>query len=370
MATFLELECKGVEHEKFNLGFLLKVSKFSKKITFIAGHSHIEVIREQIPNDLIKKINFISINIPEKHYKINSILKYYKIFQSLKHKIDFNENVFMLSFFSWDLLAIKFFLASERIKVKSLFFVCHGALENLIILKSISGIKRYLKPKNLHVFFLSMVIKNFNSKRFTYLFLSKHIENNFNKSKRLINTIPHKTIDLPYYFDLIKSKSPSKDFCYGTIGKGDLGMTKSLLEKRKNLKFKIVRSIASKEFIQYKNCIFFDQNTRLSREKIRKEVEEVDFLLFFYPENHYQLSVSGALYDAINYLKPIIFLRNSCISYYNDTYNIGIECESLEEMISIIDSKVELEKNHSIFSKNMEKLKLKLNNDDISLLWD
>ena len=32
MATFLELECKGVEHEKFNLGFLLKVSKFSKKI--------------------------------------------------------------------------------------------------------------------------------------------------------------------------------------------------------------------------------------------------------------------------------------------------------------------------------------------------
>lgn len=370
MATFLELECKGVEHEKFNLGFLLKVSKFSKKITFIAGHSHVEVIREQIPNDLIKKINFISIDIPEKHYKINSILKYYKIFQSLKHKIDFNENIFMLSFFSWNLLALKIFLASETIKVKSIFFICHGFLENLVALRSFKGIKSYLKPKNIHVFFSLWVLKFFNRKFFTYVFLSKHIEINFQNSLELKNSILYKTIDLPYLFDPIKPERPSKDFCFGTIGKGDLVMTKKLLEERQNLKFKIVRSITSKEFIQYKNCIFFDQNTRLSREKIRKEVEEVDYLLFFYPKGSYQLSVSGALYDAINYLKPIIFLRNSCMSYYNDTYNIGIECENLEEMISIIDSKVELEKNHSIFSKNMEKLKLKLNNDDISLLWD
>ena len=369
MAILIELECRGIGHEKINLGFIQKILNFSERVIFIADKSHTEIISNQLPADLKKRVNFISVKIPDKHYKLSSVIKYYKIFQSLKGKIDYNDNIFMLSFFSWNLLALKFFLIYEKIKIKSLFLVCHGFLEFLIELRSFKGIKRYLKPKNIHVFFSRCAMKFFNRESFTYVFLSKHIETNFKNSRILKNSILYKTIDLPYFFDPFKAETSFKDLCFGTIGKGNLVMTKKLLEEREFLKFKIISSISSNDFIRFNNCTFFNQSSRLTRNKIAQEVKEVNYLLFFYPERSYQLSVSGALYDAINYLKPIIFFKNSCLSYYNNIYNIGIECENLEEMISIIDSKVQLEDEYPIFLENLENLKLKLEKDDINLLW-
>ena len=49
MVTFLELECKGTDHEKINLGFILKALQFSNKINFIADQSHIETLQKQLP---------------------------------------------------------------------------------------------------------------------------------------------------------------------------------------------------------------------------------------------------------------------------------------------------------------------------------
>jgi len=78
--------------------------------------------------------------------------------------------------------------------------------------------------------------------------------------------------------------------------------------------------------------------------------------------------MSGAFVDAINYLKPIIFLKNECISYYNNKYNIGIECKNLEHLINTINSK-ELQENYSHFISNIIKLKKEFQKNDFNLLW-
>ena len=80
--------------------------------------------------------------------------------------------------------------------------------------------------------------------------------------------------------------------------------------------------------------------------------------------------MSGALVDAINYLKPIIFLKNECISYYNNLYEIGIECKDLEDLLQKISSQKQLKMNYPILLENIEKLKNKFSQNDFNLLWN
>ena len=82
MVTFLELECKGSAHEKINLGFIIKAIELTDKINFIADESHIDIIKNQLPESIIGRIKFINVKLPDKHYKILSAWHYYKIFKN------------------------------------------------------------------------------------------------------------------------------------------------------------------------------------------------------------------------------------------------------------------------------------------------
>jgi len=157
---------------------------------------------------------------------------------------------------------------------------------------------------------------------------------------------------------------------FGTIGKGDLDNTFKVLEKYPNLDFSIIRAIDTNRFTSFPNCKFFIQKNRLTREQIEEEIKKVDYLLYYYPEDSYTLSMSGALVDAINYLKPIIFLKNECISYYNNLYEIGIECKDLEDLLQKISSQKQLKMNYPILVENIEKLKNKFSQNDFNLLWN
>ena len=40
MAILIELECRGIGHEKVKLGFIQKILNFSERVIFIADKSH------------------------------------------------------------------------------------------------------------------------------------------------------------------------------------------------------------------------------------------------------------------------------------------------------------------------------------------
>lgn len=369
MVTFLELECRGSAHEKINLGFIIKALEHTDKINFIADQSHIDIIKNQLPESIIRRINFINVQLPKKHYKILSIWHYYKIFKSFKSILIKSKKIFFLSFFSWNLIGFKLFLIFKNLKGKKIFFICHGVFEFLYDLKSYKRFKKYLKPKNAHVFFTKVSIGMFNLGEFKFVFLSKHIEKNYKTN--IIDTLKlnFNSIYIPYQFDEIKPNFLNNNLTYGTIGKGDLDSTFKVLKTYPNLDLSIIRTIDTNQFNSFPNCKYFNQTNRLTREEINNQIKKVNYLLFFYPEESYTLSMSGAFVDAINYLKPIIFLKNECISYYNNIYNIGIECKNLEHLISKINSK-ELQKNYSHYISNIVKFKKEFQKNDFNMLWD
>jgi hypothetical protein len=370
METFLELECKGIGHEKINLGFILNTLEFSKKINFIADQSHIETLQRQLPESINKKINYYSIELPKKHYKILSIWHYFKIFKSLKSILKETDKIILLSFFSWNLIGLKLFLLFNPSRDKRFFFICHGVLEFLYDLKSFKRFKKYLKSKNIHVLLTKLSISLFSKGNFQFIFLSKHIEKNFRSKIGNTLNIDFRSMLIPYKFDEISKKGKVENLTFGTIGKGDLNATFKVLEKHPNLDFSIIRAIDTNRFTSFPNCKFFNQKNRLTREQIEEEIKKVDYLLYFYSEDSYTLSMSGALVDAINYLKPIIFLKNECISYYNNLYEIGIECKDLKDMLQKISSQKQLKMNYPILTENIEKLKNKFSQNDFNLLWN
>ena len=370
MITLIELECRQSDHEKINLGFIQKALEFSEEINFIADQSHIETLQRQLPESINKKINYYSIELPNKHYEIFSIWYYFKIFKSLKSILKETDKIILLSFFSWNLIGLKLFLTTNPHSDKRVFFICHGVLEFLYDLKSFKRFKKYLKPKNIHVFLTKLSINFFSKGNFQFIFLSKHIEKNYRSKIGNTLNIDFRSMFIPYKFDEISKKKKIENLTFGTIGKGDLDNTFKILEKHPNLDFSILRSINTNRFTSFPNCKFFNQKNRLTREQIEEEIKKVDYLLYFYSEDSYTLSMSGALVDAINYLKPIIFLKNECISYYNNLYEIGIECKDLEDMLQKISSQKQLKMSYPILTENIEKLKNKFSQNDFNLLWD
>ena len=65
----------------------------------------------------------------------------------------------------------------------------------------------------------------------------------------------------------------------------------------------------------------------------------LDWALFFYdPSGKYGLTPSGVLYDCIHWRIPIVALRNENFSIYFEKYgDLGVLCESVEEMALIVN---------------------------------
>jgi hypothetical protein len=80
-----------------------------------------------------------------------------------------------------------------------------------------------------------------------------------------------------------------------------------------------------------------DASNALSRDEFNKKIAALDYVLFFYDSNSYEFTASGAVFDAINYKKPIIALRNNYFEYlFNKIDSFGILVDTIEEMILVI----------------------------------
>ena len=63
----------------------------------------------------------------------------------------------------------------------------------------------------------------------------------------------------------------------------------------------------------------------------------MDYAVFLHEKESYYLRASGVFFDAINYNKPIISIKNSYFEYYFNKYgNIGYLCNDINEMFNIM----------------------------------
>ncbi len=75
----------------------------------------------------------------------------------------------------------------------------------------------------------------------------------------------------------------------------------------------------------------------LSVDEFNKSVDELDYIIFLYPVDTNKYTASGAIFDAINRMKPIIAIKNDYFDYlFQKIGEFGYLVENLEEMADLI----------------------------------
>ncbi|WP_295794831.1 hypothetical protein [Mucilaginibacter sp.] len=99
------------------------------------------------------------------------------------------------------------------------------------------------------------------------------------------------------------------------------------------------------------------------------EVGKLDFVLFFYSNDSYQLCASGAIFEVIKLGIPIISIYNDYFDWlFNDYGEMGFLCKDINEMsaviLNIVNGKLTTE--IDVFVRNIETFKTKNNLQSIA----
>lgn len=84
-----------------------------------------------------------------------------------------------------------------------------------------------------------------------------------------------------------------------------------------------------------------DTSEFLSRAELAARIGRLDYALFLYPPEEYELTASGSILEAINYEKPILSLRNDYFGYLFEKFGaFGVLFNSVDEMIAALSSEI------------------------------
>ena len=121
--------------------------------------------------------------------------------------------------------------------------------------------------------------------------------------------------------------------------------------------FSVIGWAHKPESFNFKNCIHLPSKGPLPQETMQKQLAESDFICMLHEPEHYKLSASGVLLDAIKYKKPILHLNSELVLEIEKTSGqFSISANSIEELAKHLDSVSQAD--IELFNKNLEKLQV------------
>jgi len=80
----------------------------------------------------------------------------------------------------------------------------------------------------------------------------------------------------------------------------------------------------------------------LARADMERHATDIDAFLILYDRSRYQLSCSGAIFEALSYVKPVLHIGNACVEQFDRSEApIGFGCADLEELARMIAAMIE-----------------------------
>ncbi len=318
---------------------MLKKINPSREILIYGDKEHLKLIRMEI--EAVYEDFDIAGVVDTKKNKIFKEIK--NIFKLRKHK----DEIYFLSVTPLTVIFAKIFLRKNK-KI----FIWHSVLESLLEKNSFFSLNYWIKP--------SIMIKD---KKSINIVLGQSIRDNLLKFFPQLSRDFY-SIDHPYEFQSeqqIKNEISNK-MKIGTIGfaterKG----TPKIFEieeglENENVQLEIIGDTQSINIPLKTNVITYGGEGALDRDTFDKLIRELDFALYLYPKDMYKLFASGAIFDSILNLKPIIALKNNYFEYiFEKLGDIGYLCEDYDEIIEII-KKIENEKDNEKYSIQQKNL--------------
>ncbi len=422
MIILIEPLCRGASHEVFNAGFveLFCMAFPSERIVYCAEKTQIDCVRNVLGETLsdTAQIEWRPIDWPRNWIWWGALKGYFKL-QGLARSVG-NRDDIKIVFLSFDniiLSLVKVLFDNKISPVFPVLLVVHGILEQcntlglskcqinprdkgvgkkhlidafrkLLIIarkhrsspllmvrttgqRATNGLSNFISQKfnSIHkkmVPSFCINLKPNKSNNFIYIALSEHI---LTTAKRIdyLKDLPWRTIPLPR--KMIESRVPhtnSERVIFSVFGYGlPISLEEILMhlqEKDINAPYEIrlIGNMPSK-LRHYRNVLGPSKPGKISRKEMDTMNQPVHYQLILYPEDSYQLSASGSIFEAICCSKPIIHLNNPCINYYNsDRLPIGY-CERdlksiAQRMIDIIQNNLHQTEQYQEFHQNIKTL--------------
>lgn len=392
MIIIFEPQCTGFAHEQFNAGFLYGylLAYPEENIVFFGEKEHIKCVKAVFSSaDLsLNKIEFTEMEIPETS-SLAAVFEYSRILKNLltyANKNDCNKIV-LLSIHTYSLIPLKYLLQFKYNNSFKVHIAMHGILEfvkrknySLLLeiyqkaaerLRKIIGIaytQLKYEPKNRYLYekLFKISLHLFSNKNIAYFVFR---EDSLRSVKKYLPDMQQyfKSIDLPYiYKEMSKMGNviPANKRVFATIGQGDIFTVQKVVRKLNsdvniNVNNYEVRIIGSGKWKQdgLAPIKYIGNGQGLSRAEIEEQIKDVQYVLFFYDPDSYELMTSGSFFDAIAYCKPMIFIKNRCFDYYYQNYKFGYRCENIDEMIATMQKiLISNDKNYLDFNSEIRRM--------------
>ena len=349
---FVELQCKNIEHVKFNSATIKTFSYIYKNssLNLFAEKNHSDHIKSELRNKVINE--YININFIKS--KIKLINHFHRVLilliQLFKKKYD---HIIILSLNTHLIFLLKIFFFFFRFKV---IFIAHSELE-LIKRTNRSYLKNYF---SFRTFYFGL-----NKDSYRFLFLSQPIMN----SVLAINDDLRKRslyFNHPYSFSKIKKNNTPT-----SLNKLKIGFI-GFAHKNKGIHdFLDVSKIFSKEIlfsligkiddeVNFDDCKHVEIINADCRDDFVSKISALDFIFMPYPKDKYNLYFSGTALDALEANVPILAYKNKFIDYlFGICGDIGYSIDSKEEAIQLLNNLVDEvpEVQYNAYLKNLDAAK-------------
>jgi len=378
MIVIVEPQCRGFSHEEFNAAFLYGYSLAypAEEVFFFAEKNHINSVKDVLLSSQlsVKQFQFKELIIPETISNSNPlvIFQYFKLLKTiLEFCIRNNCNkITFLSIYTYNLIPLKYLLNFKYSNSFKIHIVLHGTLE-FIKRKNFTFppqiIKRLTYYLNRKLGIKTKLLSRAPVNSFLYEKLFKFtlsLKGNYNITyfvmredslSKIYNYLPEdwiyfKAIDLPYIYRKNNNRkiNRSDQLTFATFGKGNTNELRRVVDyfaqgngNKNNCKLVIIGGEVLNEYDDFEQIEYPIKNLRFSRLEFEKILINVDYFIFLYEEDSYELTTSGAFFDAIANCIPMVFLKNHCFDHYYENYNFGYNCKNISGMLLTLDKVIE-----------------------------
>lgn len=338
MILIFEPQCIGFEHAEFNAALIKVLEKSSNdELLFIGEKEHINNIKKLLKPD--ERINFKEIEVPPKDKSdMGRFRQEFGLTKEVFYLADSLgcDQIICSSIKSPSLIAVKYYV--RRFKNIKVLIVPHSIIDSMNEIPFSRDI----------IFWFNFWFRFFNSAKIKYILLGKTIQ------EELIKEIPKmerylEYMDHPWLFKNFDiNENPLGDkIVFGFLGVGyrkkgiedfiNLSKKYYATNNGKIIKFNLVGHLPQDNGDLNINSTIDAPKTPLSNDEYNQKLMEIDYALFLHKASDYRFTASGAFFEAISSLKPIIAIKNPFMEYYfNLMGDIGYLCDDFIQLENII----------------------------------
>ena len=328
----VEPQMEGLFHAPFNAALLHAVALAypDAVLSFMASAGHLDKVREILNEHapaLTERITWMA-----EFTQTGSSLpaRWWSSRQRLRRLLATGETLLFCSISRMQLLLLKQNLRPEN----RVACVLHGDLES-VETPTAEGF-----PKNL--FALRRVLEQAQPEGLRFLLLSESIQCNLPPSVRQsMGTIG--VIDHPYHFPAALPASPPGDVVLGIFGNTGSAraletVARKVKQSRPEVRFRLIGFVEDEATVARIADVIEDATaTPISRIEFKTRAESITHALWLAEPGGFRLRASGTFFDALAYLKPLIYTENPYLDGYRlAEAGVGTTCRSLEEVVAAV----------------------------------